>query len=613
LDATKTAQGDLARTLDSPTNKMRVMITQIQQIAVEMGTNLIPTFAAVLKASEPLLVGLRNLTEWFTNLSPQMQTNIIVIIGLVAALGPLATIVGSIITLIPVITGLISGLGIAIGILSGPVGIAILAFIAFAAVAKTIYDNWDKVTTFLKNWYPAIALALLGPLPGLVALIIQHWDDIANISNKIWSEMVPKAVKWGSDLIQGLIDGINSKVAPVINIAKDLANRFTGTLGKIWQLGSPSKVMKKIGSDLFSGLIEGLTEGNSRLMQTLSSLSSGAGGGSKTLSALGNVPGTIGAIAQAALKVKDIFAGITGSGAKKEFRADIQKQSEANLAAVEKEMEAYKNYATAIRNFGQASLVSIMGLADATTRMLETMDLEATGETISKKIKTFFGLGRSTTNTTLWTYTFDKIGAESAQAWLDRFMQIASGLSSSVGSAFSSGIKDFLSGKTDWIKTLQDGIKNAIIDAITTAVMQATIIKGALGGLLGELATGLTAGEDVTGIIGRIAGIIPTVATQLQTVLTPLRDAVSNAFPTGGRIGGGVDPRQLPSMASGGIVSRPTMAMVGDVPEAIIPLSRMNGGEQMMTINVQLDGRVLTQSVVKYMPNVLRIKTGVAL
>jgi hypothetical protein len=476
----------------------------------------------------------------------------------------------------------------------------------------------------------------------------------------------------------------------LINKVSELANMVPKYVRSTLQIHSPSRVMEDIGYNLMAGLAIGITNGtsgiteamesvgaaitaeaanfvagvasaaqgasgssggffNSGTFNALASMSSGQSSGSKTLSMLSQIPGNIGTYASIALKIKDIFAAITGSKAKKQFKKDTAAQSEANLEAAKEELQVYKDYAAAIRSFGKESLVSIMGLANETTKFLEGLDLEATGTKVKKKVKTWFGLGSSTAKATLWTYTFDKIGAESATAWLDRFMQIAGGLSSAVGSTFANGIKAFLSNKADWVKTLKDGIKDAIIDAITTAVLQATIIKGALGNLLGQLATGLTAGEDVSGIIAAIGAAIPTLAAQLQAVLTPLRGAIMGAFP------GGVDPRQLPQMADGGIVRSKTTAVIGEAgPEAVIPLSKWGailgaamskhvgftpqlarrdqiiganttavgspsnagsvfGAEQQQTIIVQLDGRVLSEAIIKRMPGLIRMKTGVAI
>lgn len=71
-------------------------------------------------------------------------------------------------------------------------------------------------------------------------------------------------------------------------------------------------------------------------------------------------------------------------------------------------------------------------------------------------------------------------------------------------------------------------------------------------------------------------------------------------------LGGG----KITALAAGGIVTRPTLAMVGEggESEAVVPLSKlgdMGGGEQ--TIIIQLDGRTIAKQTVQYMPGILRL------
>jgi len=69
---------------------------------------------------------------------------------------------------------------------------------------------------------------------------------------------------------------------------------------------------------------------------------------------------------------------------------------------------------------------------------------------------------------------------------------------------------------------------------------------------------------------------------------------------------------EVPELASGGLVSRPTLAMVGESgPEAVIPLDRLMAGATgagvTQHITIQLDGRVLAQTVARELPTQLRI------
>lgn len=65
----------------------------------------------------------------------------------------------------------------------------------------------------------------------------------------------------------------------------------------------------------------------------------------------------------------------------------------------------------------------------------------------------------------------------------------------------------------------------------------------------------------------------------------------------------------IPSYASGGVVTSPTLAMVGDAPggEAIIPLNQLSGGEN-QEINLYLDGEQITTVVERRMNNRIRLQ-----
>jgi hypothetical protein len=90
------------------------------------------------------------------------------------------------------------------------------------------------------------------------------------------------------------------------------------------------------------------------------------------------------------------------------------------------------------------------------------------------------------------------------------------------------------------LRIVGDGFKNGIIDPVRAAI-------------------GLIA--DLVRAIGKIPGV--------------------------GAIGGLIGKIDIPGFADGGIVTRPTLAMVGEKgPEAIIPLSQMGGMGGGVTVNV---------------------------
>ena len=112
--------------------------TAFNQMATQLSAYLAPAMQRVVD-----IVG--QLAAWFANLSPETQTIIVAIAGVVAALGPLLIGLGRVSFAISSIMSLASTLGPIIGGLAGPVGIAIAVFAALVAAGVLIYKNWDTI------------------------------------------------------------------------------------------------------------------------------------------------------------------------------------------------------------------------------------------------------------------------------------------------------------------------------------------------------------------------------------------------------------------------------------------------------------------------------------
>lgn len=175
MSSTSKAQGDLARTIDSPTNKLRIMGERAKQLGIDLGMALIPTLNDVINIAEPLAAKIERIIKAFNDLDPAMRKNIIAGFGLLAATGPLAlalaaitTVAGKVISgigtlikflgtarlaLILLQTGSI-GFGGALSMLAGgPVGVIILAIGVLTAGIIAFYKNQEKVTYYvLQAW-----------------------------------------------------------------------------------------------------------------------------------------------------------------------------------------------------------------------------------------------------------------------------------------------------------------------------------------------------------------------------------------------------------------------------------------------------------------------------
>ena len=146
MERTSDAQGDMARTIESPANQMRIFKEQINLAMIELGKGLIPVMQKVIDIVKPYI-------EKFTNASDRTKT-LSVNLGLVFAVaGPLLFIFGQLATIIPNVTKAYIGLNTAIKgsalvslapvVISLGTGLGLLSM--QTAAAEEAFGDFDKV------------------------------------------------------------------------------------------------------------------------------------------------------------------------------------------------------------------------------------------------------------------------------------------------------------------------------------------------------------------------------------------------------------------------------------------------------------------------------------
>jgi len=84
----------------------------------------------------------------FENLDPTIQKSILVVAGLVAAIGPLIASVGLIMQSIPTLTAGVGALSSAFTFLTGPIGLVTVGIIGIVAA---VIANWDKIRPYIEE------------------------------------------------------------------------------------------------------------------------------------------------------------------------------------------------------------------------------------------------------------------------------------------------------------------------------------------------------------------------------------------------------------------------------------------------------------------------------
>jgi len=251
LKAQGTVATDFAERMNDSATKAAIFDAKMGDLKVTLGTALAPSLDA-LQAKVGTLAD--RFMAW-AKLNPGLVSGLAGLLTGASALlviaGGLGLVVGPIITgfgyLLPLLTGLWS----------------------VVRVGATVF----RILTLAMMSNPVLALAVG---IGIAAyLIYTHWDTIkaAFVAAGAWLGGLWTRFKvFGANIIQGLVDGITSKVAAIkstiLSIGKSVAGWFRGVLG----IHSPSRVFMGLGGHIARGLAIGVDKGAAEPVQRIRSL-----------------------------------------------------------------------------------------------------------------------------------------------------------------------------------------------------------------------------------------------------------------------------------------------------------------------------------------------------
>jgi len=260
------------------------------------------------------------LVDEFNKLSEETQNTVLVIAGVAATLGPLSYVIGSIVATVGTILTSFPTLGSTIASVVAPIAIAVVAIAGIAFAIKelwktnedfrnTVKEIWEDIKVsaetifnalkeFWKEWGDEIisivtpvwetvksvitsAITIIGNIIALALNVITGdwsgaWDNIKNIFSAAWDgikayasglgetmkaifgTIAAMAITWGSNIIQGIVNGITSKLTEAKNAALRVAGNIKDAITNFFDIKSPSEVTKRLGEYIAEGLAKGI-------------------------------------------------------------------------------------------------------------------------------------------------------------------------------------------------------------------------------------------------------------------------------------------------------------------------------------------------------------------
>lgn len=187
---------DTLDSLNSTNDTIDKMKGQISGIMTVIGTQVVPVVAPLLEKAGELVA---NVAQKLSEMNPETMETILAVLGIAAALAPVIILGGQLISGLGTI---VTAIGAVVGVLGGPLTIAIAAIIA---VGVLLYKNWDKIKTVAEDLAKRVKTSWDNIKSEVTTAIEAVQEKIESFKEK-FEELKEKVVGvW--DTIKGIMEG----------------------------------------------------------------------------------------------------------------------------------------------------------------------------------------------------------------------------------------------------------------------------------------------------------------------------------------------------------------------------------------------------------------------
>lgn len=252
---------DAANEFNDEIDKLKAMMSAT---AIAIGAELAPIMReqfvpimenTVIPALKSMSEKIANLVRWFADLNPGMQNTILLVTGLVAAIGPLLVVIGAMASGLGSVVGVISKtilfvpkLMAAFTALTGSVGIVVAAIAMLIAIGVALWKNWDEIRAKANEIWTAIKNFFADTIASIEQTLIETWDNIKRTTLDIWENIEAGISRIWDNIKTSTSNAISNLHTTIRNKLEDVWTYIKSIPSKAWQWGK----------DIIRGLIDGI-------------------------------------------------------------------------------------------------------------------------------------------------------------------------------------------------------------------------------------------------------------------------------------------------------------------------------------------------------------------
>lgn len=141
---------------------------------------------------------------------------------------------------------------------------------AWNGIRSVVSSAVSSVRSVVSSGFNALKSVVTSAMSNVISAIKNGWNNAVNFLKGI------NLTSIGQNIIQGLINGIKSKIGAVVSAAKAIADRVKNTIKSAMDIHSPSRVTKELGEHTGQGFANGIKSKTSTVEKSAKAVAAAA-------------------------------------------------------------------------------------------------------------------------------------------------------------------------------------------------------------------------------------------------------------------------------------------------------------------------------------------------